>query len=119
MAEFQSKVEKIELINGDTVELTFNFARLLYLRANGYEKEVNDAMNYINNGIKDVLDIPDVLYAAYLCATKEPAYDRDEFVSLIPFNIDEVVVAFNNLISKKKVDISKMRSSAAAGKKAK
>jgi hypothetical protein len=116
MAEIKSKIEKLVLLDGNTVELTFNFARLLFLRANGYEKEVAAAMKFISDGINDVLDMPVVFYAAYLCATREPAYTKDEFIALVPWDMEETATLYANLNSKKKIDVSKMRSSAAKQK---
>lgn len=112
MAEITSKIETLELLNGKTVELTLNFARLLYLRNNGYTKEVAAAMAAISGNTIDMLDSPYLFYAAYLCATKEPEYTQEEFIALIPFDLEETSTLFANLISKKKADVSKMRSSA-------
>lgn len=108
----KSRVEKIVLINGEVVELTLNFKKLLYLRANGYEKEVNIAMKSINGKDLDMLDMPFVFYAAYLCATSEPTLTQDEFIGLLPWDIAECVTIFNNLNSKKKAKNSEKRSSA-------
>ena len=118
MAEINSKIEKLELLDGNTVELTLNFKKLLWLRANGYETEVKAAMSAINGQTLDFLEMPYLFYAAYLCATPEPAYTQDEFIGAVPFDMETVSVAFSNLVSKKKVEASQMRSSA-AGKKAK
>ena len=119
MAEnIKSKVEKLQLLNGDTVELTLNFARLLYLRANGYEKEVKAAMNAINGTTLDMLDMPFLFYGAYLCATEEPKYTQAQFIDLMPWDMEEISTIYANINSKKKVDLSKMRSSA-VNKKAK
>lgn len=111
MAEINSKIEKLELLDGATVELTLNFKKLLWLRANGFEKEVKAAMDAINGQTLDILEMPYLFYAAYLCATNEPAYTQDEFISVVPFDMEEVVVTYSNLVSKKKVTVSQMRSS--------
>ena len=118
MAEINSKIEKLEMLDGNIVELTLNFKKLLWLRANGYEAEVKAAMDAINGKELDFLEMPYLFYAAYLCAVNEPAYTQDEFIGALPFDMEEITVTFNNLISKKKVDVSQMRSSA-ANKKAK
>lgn len=112
----KSRVEKMVLINGDVISMTLNFKKLLYLRANGYEKEVNLAMKSINGKELDMLDMPFVFYAAYLCANSEPAYTQDEFIGLIPWDLAECGMVFNNLNSKKKVKISEKRSSAESPK---
>lgn len=113
MAEINSKIEKLELNDGNVVELTLNFKKLLWLRANGFEKEVAAAMHAINGKELDFLEMPYLFFAAYLCANEEPAYTQDEFIAAIPFDMEEVTVTFTNLVSKKKVEVSQMRSSAA------
>lgn len=118
MAEIQSKIEKLELLDGNTVELTLNFKKLLWLRANGYEEEVKAAMRAISGKELDFLEMPYLFYAAYLCAVAEPAYTQDEFIGVVPFDMESVANAYANLISKKKAEASQMRSSA-ANKKAK
>ena len=112
MAEITSKIEKLELENGKTVDLTLNFARMLWLRNNGYDKEVAACMQVINGKEIDMLDMPDFLYGAYLCANKEPEYTKEEFTALLVWDLEEIMQCWANLNSKKKVDISKMRSSA-------
>lgn len=112
MAEITSKIEKLELSNGEKVDLTLNFARMLFLRNNGHEKEVNACMQVINGTKIDMLDMPDFLYGAYLCANKTPQYTKEEFTELIPWDMEECLNLWANLNSKKKVDISKIRSSA-------
>lgn len=111
MADITSKIEKLELNNGETVKLTLNFARLLYLRANGYEKEVNAAMTALAGKV-DLLQMPFIFFAAYLCANKEIKYTQEQFVELVPFDLEETSDIFARLITKKKIDVSKMRSSA-------
>lgn len=118
MAEIKSKIETLELLDGETVELTINFARMLWLRANGYEKEVAAAMRVINGKDLDMLEMPFFYYAAYLCANKDIKYTQEEFIALCPWDLEEAVTLFSNLNSKKKIDISKLRSSA-INKKAK
>lgn len=116
MAEIKSKIEKLELLDGETVELTLNFARMLYLRANGYKKEVEAAMQVVNGKELDMLEMPYFYYAAYLCANTEIKYTQEEFIALVPWDLEEAVTLFSNLNSKKKVDFSKMRSSAISKK---
>lgn len=116
MAEIKSKVEKLELLNGVTVDLTFNYGRMLYLRNNGYDKEIAKAMSVINTKDVDLLEIPYYLYAAYLCANKDIEYTQEEFVALVPWDLHANTELFNDLTTKKKVEVSKARSSVAAKK---
>lgn len=105
MAEINSTIEKLELTDGNTVELTLNFKKMLWLRANGYTKEVETAMKVITGKKFDMLEIPYYFYAAYLCGlptTEKPAYTQDEFISLIPWDMEAVSNIFANLNSKKK-----------------
>lgn len=118
MAEIKSKIETLELLDGEKVELTLNFARMLWLRANGYEKEVAAAMSVINGKDLDMLEMPYFYYAAYLCANTEIKYTQEEFIALVPWDLKEAMTLFTNLNSKKKVELSKLRSSA-INKKAK
>ena len=116
MAEINSKIERLTLEDGNTVELTLNFKKMLWLRANGYTKEVEIAMKVVTGDKFDMLEIPYYFYAAYLCGlktTEKPAYTQEEFIALVPWDMEAVSNIFANLNSKKKVEASKMRSSAA------
>lgn len=119
MAEITSKIETLELLDGNTVELTLNFKKLLWLRAHNYQKEVAVAMEAINRKELDFLEMPYLFYAAYLCAlptTETPAYTQDEFIGNMPFNMGRVSEVFASLIEEKKTEVSQMRSSAARKK---
>ena len=100
--EITSRCEHIKLIDGTEIPLTLNFKKLFYLRANGYEKAVNDAMKMLQKKGIDLLDMPCFLWVAYLCAVDKPAYTEDEFVGLLPWDIPEAMTLFNNLNTKKK-----------------
>jgi hypothetical protein len=109
MAQIYSRTVKLELLDGKTVELTLNFKMLLYLRANGYDAEVSTAMKAINGNKLDFLEMPAVFYAAYLCALpmgEKPAYTNEEFVGLVPFDMQKVGEVFAFLISEKKTALS-------------
>ena len=119
MANIISKHETLELKDGNTVELTLNFEKLLWLKAHNYDKEVAAAMAAINGKELDFLEMPYLFYAAYLCAlptTEEPAYTQAEFIQQMPFNMGRVSEIFASLVEEKKTDVSKMRSSAARQK---
>lgn len=119
--EITSKIETLDLRDGNTVKLTLNFARMLWLRSTGYDKEVNMAMRVINGENIDFLEMPIYFYAAYLCALKSdetPAYTQEEFIELCPWDMERVAELFAKLTTEKKTEVSKMRSSA-VNKKAK
>ena len=119
MAEIKSKNETLELLDGETVELTLNFGRLLWLRGAGHEKQVNEAMRFlIDQENIDILRVPAFIWVAYLCATAEPKYTEDEFYGLLPWDLGELTSIIYSLNNKKKAEVSKVRSSA-IGKKAK
>lgn len=113
--EITSKMETFELKNGDTVNLTLNFARLLWIRAHGYAKEVEMAMRVVSSEKLQILDMPIYFYAAYLCGLKndeKPKYTQQEFIELCPWNVERIYEVFNKLTTEKKTEVSKMRSSA-------
>ncbi len=114
MAEINSKIETLELMDGNTVTLTLNFKRLLWLRGNGYEKQVNKAMKLFSTKQEDIdiLDFPLLIWAAYLCANLEPAYTEDEFIGLLPWDLTELGEVIASLNAKKKGTPSKKRSNA-------
>ena len=119
--EITSKIETLDLKDGNTVKLTLNFARMLWLRANGYDKEVNMAMRVINGENIDFLEMPIYFYAAYLCGLKSdetPAYTQEKFIELCPWDMERVAEIFASLTTEKKTEVLKMRSSA-VNKKAK
>lgn len=102
MEKIVSSLEELTLNDGNTVTLTMNFARLLYLRGHGREKEVAAGMSMLNSRDPDMLDCPKLFYCAYLCANEEPAYTFDEFAALIPFDLGLCAKLFQKLISSKK-----------------
>lgn len=113
MAEINSKIETLELMDGVTVELTLNFKRLLWLRGNGYEKEVNEAMQLLGGGNNvDLLKFPMLIWVAYLCANVNPAYTEDEFIGALPWDFEEIGRVVASLNAKKKGAPFKQRSNA-------
>lgn len=102
MADYISRCEHITLNNEEVVPLTLNFKKMLWLKANGYKNAVDAAMNAINGKSLDFLEMPFVLWAAYLCAVDKPEYTEDEFIELLPWDLEEVATIFTALNSKKK-----------------
>ncbi len=95
-----------ELINKQKVKLTLNFKLLLKLKAN-YPEEYNNFNKYIlNDGGKnlDFFEILTVIYVAYLCANLESKnkYTKEEFIKLVPFNINLIKETQNTLLGLKK-----------------
>lgn len=100
--EIISHCEHITLMDGKEVPLTLNFKKMLMLKANGYKDAVNAAMQAINGKELDFLEMPAVLWAAYLCAVDKPEYTEDEFISLLPWDLEEIAKLFAALNSSKK-----------------
>ena len=91
---------KMELADGQEVELTLNFARLLKVK-NAKKKLYKEFMDVLKNKDFDIIfDSIKVLYVAYLCAntdklkTKE-VLSEDEFLELVPMDM----VLINNLVA--------------------
>lgn len=94
----------MKLENGEKIELTLNFARLLQLK--NKNKAIYEKYNKILcNGAKDAIeDTITVIYVAYLCANvdKEELLGFNEFAGLIPQNFGEINNVCQELISPKK-----------------
>lgn len=94
--------EKIILKDGKEIQLTLNFARLLKVKndnKNIYEKY----NNAILNGTKDVFDMVDIIYTAYLCANiGEEVLEYNRFIELIPESTTLIARKVQALTSSKK-----------------
>lgn len=80
-----SKMTEIELNDGEKINLTLNFSKLLEVR--NKRKEVYKRYNEIvMDGVKDSFDSADVLYTAYLCALDNPekGMSREAFLEKLP-----------------------------------
>ena len=84
---------KLELNDGQEVEMCLTFGRLLKLREKSpeaYKKYNKLAMD----GVQDEVDFPVFLYTGYLCAnieTVENCMSEDEFFSKLPESHAEVI----------------------------
>ena len=96
--------QELELENGTTVKLTLNFARLLKLKSDnpGLYDRFMKVLQSKNFDI--VFDSLTVLYTGYLCAniTEESVLSEEEFIELVPFDLELINVAAGNLIQSKK-----------------
>lgn len=98
--------QELVLENGETVRLTLNFARLLKIK-NEQVKIYDRFMKVLQNKDFDIVfDSLTVLYTGYLCANMgdESILSEDEFMELVPFDLEVINVIAGNLIqsSKKK-----------------
>lgn len=96
--------QEFELENGETVKLTLNFARLLKIK-NEQPKLYERFMKVLQNRDFDIVfDSLTVLYTGYVCANmdNESALSEDEFMELVPFDLEVINVAAGQLIQSKK-----------------
>ena len=98
--------QELELENGEIVKLTLNFARLLKVK-NDQPKIYDRFMKVLQNKDFDIVfDSLTVLYTGYLCANmnNESMLSEDEFMELVPFDLEVINVVAGKLIqsSKKK-----------------
>ena len=93
-----------ELENGETVKLTLNFARLLQIKSE-QPKIYDRFMKVLQNKDFDIVfDSLTVLYTGYLCANmdEESMLSEDEFMELVPFDLEVINVIAGKLIQGKK-----------------
>ena len=96
--------QEIELIDGNVVKLTLNFARLLKVK-NDNPKMYERFMKVLQSQNFDVVfDSLTVLYTGYLCANigNESILSEEEFIELVPFDLEVINVAAGKLIQSKK-----------------
>lgn len=96
--------QELELIDGQIVKMTLNFARLLKIKndqPNIYDKFMDVLQKKDFDVISDSLA---VLYAGYLCANidNESVLSENEFVELIPFDLELINVKAGQLVQGKK-----------------
>ena len=100
----RSTVQELELMDGTTIKMTLNFARLLNLKNNNaglYDRFMKVLQN---KNFDIVFDSLTVLYTGYLCAniTEESVLSEEEFIELVPFDLELINVAAGKLIQSKK-----------------
>lgn len=96
--------EELELVNGEKVKLTLNFARLLKLK-NEKKDLYNELMRILQNRDFDIVfDSLTVLYVGYLCAysSDDTPLSQEEFMELVPFDLGEINILAGKLIQSKK-----------------
>lgn len=112
-AMLKSSRKQLELMNGETVELTLNFRRLLEVR--NKRKTVYEKYNkVIMQGTKDSFDVLAVIYTAYLCGLDnvEDGMPEDEFMNEVPPYIMTLNALARDLVSAKKPEASGEHSEA-------
>ena len=101
----KNTVKRIELNNGEEVELTLTFARLLKVKNHnkGLYEEFMRALK--NNDFDPILDSAKVLYVAYLCALDNDmanGMSEYDFLDEIPMDMELVNKIVAELINPKK-----------------
>lgn len=96
--------QELELMNGESIKMTLNFARLLKIKAD--QPQIYDRfMKVLQNKEFDIVfDSLTVLYTGYLCANigNESILSEEEFVELIPFDLELINTKAGQLIQSKK-----------------
>ena len=98
-------LQKLELNNGEVVELTLTFARLLKVK-NHNNKLYADFMDALKNKDFDIIfDSAKVLYVAYLCGLNDnmkDALSEEEFLEELPMDFTLINTIVAELINPKK-----------------
>lgn len=100
----ENTYQELVLENGETVKLTLNFARLLQIK-NSQPKIYDRFMKVLQNREFDIVfDSLAVLYTGYLCANinNESILSEDEFMELVPFDLEIINIVAGQLIQSKK-----------------
>lgn len=93
-AEQKKGFETYEMDNGETVEMSLTFARLMKLR--GEDKDLYGKVSKVlTKGPEDIMEIATTLYAAYICANSdEKKYTYQGFLDNMnqdfEYNIEQV-----------------------------
>ena len=96
--------QELELIDGQTIKMTLNFARLLKIK-NDQPIIYDRFMKVLSNKEFDIIsDSLTVLYVGYLCANigNESILAEDDFTELIPFDLELINTKAGQLIQGKK-----------------
>lgn len=96
--------QELELNDGQIVKMTLNFARLLKVK-NDQPQIYDRFMKVLQNQQFDIVfDSLAVLYTGYLCANigNESILSEDEFMELVPFDLEIINVKAGQLIQGKK-----------------
>lgn len=87
----KSRMIPLELENGEIVQLTLNFGKLLNVRAK--RKDIYKRYNKVMmDGPEDVFDNVIILYTAYLCGADDidNCKSEEEFTNLLPPYMQQV-----------------------------
>lgn len=100
----KNTVQTLELNNGEVVELTLTFARLLKVK-NHSKKLYEEFMGSLKNKDFDIIfDSAKVLYVAYLCGLDDMnnALSENDFLEELPMDFTVINTLVAELINPKK-----------------
>lgn len=83
------KNQQIELVNGEVVQLTMNFAKILKIKQDN-PNLYNELQEILKGNIDPVLSPIKVLYVSYLCANDTIKYSEEQFIELVPFDLQMI-----------------------------
>lgn len=98
--------KEFKLTNNEVVKLTLTFGKLNVLK--GYDNNLYTRFNKILSGkSEDILDLTTIIYVAYWCYNfsiekKNEMYKEQDFLELVPFDMNEIKRTFNALTQPKK-----------------
>lgn len=101
----KNTIQTLELNNGEVIELTLTFARLLKVK-NHNKKLYSDFMDSLKNKDFDIFfDSAKILYVAYLCGLNDnmnEALSENDFLEELPLNLEVINKTVADLINPKK-----------------
>lgn len=104
MSEIKNTYTKFELNDGSEVDLTLTFGKLNMLKSVNHE--LYQKFNSVVYGkSEDMMDIVAVVYIAYWCANYkvgQEIYSEQEFIDLVPFDMNKLKEVFTSLTQPKK-----------------
>lgn len=101
-------MKEMKLINGEVVKMNITFAGLMKIRKE--QPEVYKEFIQILQGkeFDPVMDTMNLIYVGYLCANKDANYSKDDFLNMIPFDLEVINTMASELMQvitgKKEVD---------------
>ena len=103
MEKINSNIECITMNDGNEVELSMTFWRLMQLKGNKeYKADVEAAMAVLSSKDVDFLEWAKFVWVAYLCENTQPQYTRTEFLKQLPFDLEAIGNVVTALTTSKK-----------------
>ena len=96
------KNQEIKLLNGEVVQLTMNFAKILKMKQDN-PTLYNELQDILKGNMDPIFSPVKVLYCGYLC-TNDAKYTEEQFMELLPFDLQLV-----NEMSAKLIQASKQK----------